>query len=757
MEGLALTLNLRKVLCIACALVIIATLITFPLPTRQGTHQLARVQSASGTASANIVVFAQIPPKYSIFDLSATEYVSANITLSSLNSASTQTVEFISSFSPYSITVEDQLQNGTFTSLPVIILTGTFGTFVGYSVNIPAGSSMVSAQIQGTQNGESFVFRQVTNVPFVVISGLGTIPETYTILVAIPHGSVISQAYTGGGLGGTGGLSVPIPQTGANYGSYVAFSVPPQAGSLVIESVWYRPVTAVIFALSAVAIALVLVDMLPVGKKKLIQFVSLLRHNRITLWLVGLTARLHLTGGGLLKQKILAQRKQLQPKNLLVLFLLLGTLMISLAALTGPDPHYKVYVIADPATANQIGNNLNALIGNVQVITPGQDYSDFDVMSSTGMFNMVVVSAYPTLATQEVSKFVLPNLGNVPLIVVDKSANSTFVSQIEALYLQKTIVVQNAASLNSSEAGKITGFIQCCAGRGTNIVSLQISNSGFESILALEAFLSFVLILLGAGFLGAKAVEPGSDSSLTHVADIVALGIFMFFFSEVIYVVTSTILRFPLSLHAVISGAETITATGIMGKVVHLPLGGGSTPRDLAAVVGLAVGALSNGWGRVFSGKSLLFLTSVGLALYFNPFVIGNYVFQGLLLFVGNVSLGPITNNLYTFKDFLYGFGGALGGNTSPVYLLSAGKIVYFAGMVPLAFINRMKKNTATMTLLVAAVLLGHGAIRVGEMTPDKTVIALLPGLFAGFAFALVLLLISRLEKYVTSSYRGST
>src|SRR5579872_7502138 len=107
-------------------------------------------------------------------------------------------------------------------------------------------------------------------------------------------------------------------------------------------------------------------------------------------------------------------------------------------------------------------------------------------------------------------------------------------------------------------------------------------------------------------------------------------------------------------------------------------------------------------------------------------------MFQGLLLFIGNTPLGTAYSSALSLKGFFYGIGSALGGSSTPVYLMSAGKMVYFAGLVPLAFIRRMGKNTATLTLLIAAVLVGDGGVRVGEMTPDKTVIAILPGLVGG-------------------------
>ena len=83
---------------------------------------------------------------------------------------------------------------------------------------------------------------------------------------------------------------------------------------------------------------------------------------------------------------------------------------------------------------------------------------------------------------------------------------------------------------------------------------------------------------------------------------------------------------------------------------------------------------------------------------------------------------------------------------------MSAGKMLFFAGLVPLVFLNRMGKKTGSLTLLVCAIMIGEGGIRIGEMTPTKTVIAVMPGLLAGFSFAFILLLIAASEKYLSRS-----
>jgi len=50
---------------------------------------------------------------------------------------------------------------------------------------------------------------------------------------------------------------------------------------------------------------------------------------------------------------------------------------------------------------------------------------------------------------------------------------------------------------------------------------------------------------------------------------------------------------------------------------------------------------------------------------------------------------------------------------------------------------------------LLSALLIGDGGVRVGEMTPEKTVIAVVPGLMVGFAFLILVLSFAAVEKYI--------
>ncbi len=719
----------------------------------------------TGKGSVSVVLEAEPSSHYSLFNLNIPENVFGTVNATSLSLRNDSVVSIISSFKVSSIKVSDTLANSTTISLPVNIQKGVFAAFIGIQFTVPASSSNFTMTIRGVQNAESFLYRQVAYIPLMTLNGLPNVTTTSTILIAVPYHSVIANAYTYGGPGGPGGFPFSLTEVGVSNGNTI-YSVPfgssaSGLNTIVMQSIYYYPASVALFIIAIIVVILSIIGFVPNVARRFNHFLLGLKMFFQTNIIRPLASVFGSLGGR--RKPSVGQgssskrffKKYFQSKNLLVLFILTGILMASLAAAAGPSPQFKVYVIADPTTATQIQNNLQSLIGNVQVVTPAQDYVDFQVMSNVGMFNMVVVSNYTSFNVGDVATSVGPGLVNVPVIVVDNTSNPALATQIRSTYSSRSVInVQNAASLNSTESREIINAVNCCARSAPNILGLQLSNNDFGVVAAAEGGLSLILVYLGWAFIAAKAVEPTTENTLTHMVLIIALGIFVFFFSEMSYVVTSTILRFPISLHAVISGATNITATSLLGVYIHVPFGGGSTPRDLAAVLGIFIGALGNGWETQFSKKSLVFFIGLGIIFYFNPFVLGQYTFQFFLLFVGNVYLGPITSNVYSFKFFLYGIGKALGGSVTSVYLLSAGKIAYFAGLVPLAFIKRMGKNTATLTLIVCAMILGHGGLRVGEMTPDKTIAAVLPGLVAGFVFGLIFLLIAALEKYLASHYR---
>jgi len=674
-----------------------------------------------------------VGPNYDFLG-SGTNNVTASIGISPLNLAQGVPIEVLTSFRA-SHFAEVINVHGANQTLVYSVSSGRFGKYFGYDSVIPANATSFTATISGTQGGSAFLWRYLSNFPVVGLTGLA-LTSVQTATMNAPSGTVLSQIYD------STGASIPLsefPPTNSSGGA-TTYAADLNAQVLVMQSSSFVPAS---IAITVVAIAMTVLaglNLFPRGRLLLAKGAGLAQ-SLLPAGSVGRALRRRAN----LKAIV---RSLFQPKKLLTIFILCALMMVAVGAVAGPDPRLKAYVMADPTSVNQIQSSLDQAHGNVFVITPAEDYSDVAQMASVGDFNVLVVSNYPALELPEVTKFVLPALSDFPLVIVDDSANASFVAQIRALTSPDSIVhVHSVDNLDANETQTLSTYMSSIT--RPNVLGLQLSNSGFKLVEIVEALLSFVLIFSGLAFLGSLASESTSQTDLAHLATIVSSGIFVFFFSEVIYVVTSALLTVPISLHAVVSGAHDITAVGLLG------FGGGSTPRLAAGVVGFVAGiALAGGIPKARVGDFAL-IAGIVLIIVASPFFLGQYAFQAMLLFgTSNFGFGNAYASSLSVKSFLYGVGGALGGDVSSTYLMSAGKILYFAGLVPFAYMKKMGRTTTAAAVLAAALLLGDGGVRVGEMTPDKTVIAILPGLVVGFVVLIPLFGLALVEKYVRGTWK---
>jgi len=631
------------------------------------------------------------------------------------------------------------IENGVNETLATSTLAGSSDT---YSVAIPQNTTSFEISVQGSESGSTFLWRYLIRVPIVLVTspglpGLDVSPPTYFM---VPSGTVVSQVYA------YGGATLPLRDAYENSSTsgHITYGTSGGTGLLVFQSSVFLPATIAITVCALAVVALAALNLFAAGRQFSDETLGKLRAG-----LNNLRGKMRLPGFG----KGFSFRKLFQPKKLLALFILCGIVMVAVGALGGPDPQIKAYVITGQSSnVASIQGQIQLAAPNAQVVTvtPSEDYSDFAVMSSVADFNVVVFSSNSPVQLNDVEPYVLPSLVNVPVVVIDNSTTSLYlINQIEAYYPASQIVFVNPASkMSPLQVSELS--TQLTANARTNVLGLNVSAADFNLIVALEAVLSMVLIFLGWAYLGSLTSESRSMSDLSHMVVVVAAGIFVFFLSESLYVATSSLLAFPLSLHAVNSGAH-ITAISLLG------FGGGSTPRLAAGFLGVLVGAVAAETGSTFRKTDFALVGGIGLILLANPLYLGKLVFQGILLFypIGSLAFGDAFTTSLTLKGFIYGVGSALGGGLNSTFVLSAGKILYFAGLVPLAYLKKMGRTTSVIALLFAALIIGDGGVRIGEMTPDKSEIAVLPGLVVGLAFAVALLALAAIEKYVRGNWRS--
>lgn len=675
----------------------------------------AQTPQPSGQVSVSTTV--KVYPVYDFYASGSGE-VDVSVNGTSLQVASNQPVELLTSFRPASVLATATV-NGTATELQVTVTSGHFGTLYAYDFTLPERSTGLSVEIVGLVGGSGFLWKYIAGIPSVQLQGW-SVPVSYSTQMLIPQGNKIAGLY--------GNYGHPLPESaiqslGVSNGD-LNYRASSDLTTLIVESDLFPPAATFVTIAGLVVVAMAAFGIFSPGKRLYSRVVSAARRTKPS----GLKFPFRL-------------RALFRPKTLLVLFFTCAIFMVALGVAGGPDPRVKAYVIASPNSVGPIQAQLAAVTGEVSVLTPAQDYTDFGTMSAVGEFTVVVVSSYPALALPPVSQYVLPSLGNVPVIIVDRTADPTFVAQISTLYGSNVISVQNASSLSSTETQQIRSVI--APEIRSNFVGLQLGISQFKAILATEGVLSFVLIFLGWAYLGSLISDASFESTLFHLVSVLAAGLFVFFFSEVVYVEVSSLLAFPLSLHAVISGARDVTAVGLLG------FGGGSTPRLAAGFVGVIVGALATEERPPINKRDLALVLGIPAMLLVDPFLLGNFAYEAVLLFASPYAIGTAYVSSLSFKGFIYSVGAALGGGNSPTYLMSAGKMLYFAGLVPLAYLRKMGKTTMAFALVVSAFIVGDGGVRVGEMTPDKTVIAAIPGLATGFAIVAVLLGVAAVEKYL--------
>lgn len=678
------------------------------------------------TNIVNVAVQVHVSPVYDVYG-SGTTVVDGVINASSLSLNRPTWVALLST-STFTAT---RSVNGT-AGIPQASYVNAEGLHeVNFTVN--ANAKSLSITFQESVAGSSFLWRYIAAVPVVEVVSPVLIVQPFTTMMSVPSGTVLSQLYTARG----GSLPSAYAAFSGGTANQSTYSLISGVGLIVMQSNLFVPASIAITSVALAVLVLAGLNFLPQGQLALTKISDLIKGLRIP----GIHRKFRL-------------RAILHSRKLLALFILCSLIMAAGAVLGGPDPRVTAYVLAAPESVSAIQSSLRPVAGNVQVITPSEDFTDFAVMSSVGQFSIVVVSNYPNASLAEVSPFILGSLGNVPVIVVNSSVDSTLRSTIETLYGSSVVPVQNVSNLTAGEQSTIAFDLEQSS--RSNILGISLGEKGFEALAASEAVLSIALVFLGFAYLGSVAADPESRRDLSHLVTVIGAGIFVFVFSEAVYVGVSSLLRFPLSLHAVASNAHGLTAIGALG------FGGGSTPRLAAGFLGALVGLVGTEGGLSLRKSDFALVSATLILIVANPFSIGQFAFQALLGFIPLVSVGPGATQLgaayissLSLKEFILGVGSALGGSITPTYLLSAGKTLFFASLVPLAYLKKLGRTTTAIAVLAVALIAGDGGVRVGEMTPDKTVIAILPGLAVGFAFAAVLLGLGVVEKHVRGNWRS--
>ncbi|MFX0212372.1 MAG: hypothetical protein ACFFDT_40740, partial [Candidatus Hodarchaeota archaeon] len=278
---------------------------------------------------------------------------------------------------------------------------------------------------------------------------------------------------------------------------------------------------------------------------------------------------------------------KLDSSRLLTIYILFALLMVSLSFSAGPDPRLKVYVLSSTSENASVISDFVSSEVNGFSITVFDEMSEFELLADLGVFQAVIVGDFFPPTRKVVETYIYPGLDVVPqIVVVEDYAFSEFLSELQARYFKKTIVVNDLVSLR-----QVLRDIP----KRTNALGLQVGSDTYKSVSGLVGFSSLLLPFFGLAFLSCKLIEVGRKPLVSGFVEAIAFSVLVFFFTQAIYIACSVLLAMPLGLH---TSSPKVTAIGFMG------FGGGTRPRMFAGLAGFLFGALISLKGGVKLDKT---------------------------------------------------------------------------------------------------------------------------------------------------------
>ena len=203
------------------------------------------------------------------------------------------------------------------------------------------------------RSGESILGRYATLLPSVTVHSPFFLVYSYNALA--PKGSIISQTYGGYSAseieGATQEPNPPPTTVGAPPGEML-YVIPLYVSTLVFQPSWFEAASLVLIAFATILIALTAIGLFERGRAIRNNLFDRMTKLARMIWLP--IARIF----GVLSRAPGTRRTGsiLNSKNLLVLFLACGIIMITLAALSGPDTDVQSlrYRFADRAIPDSI-------------------------------------------------------------------------------------------------------------------------------------------------------------------------------------------------------------------------------------------------------------------------------------------------------------------------------------------------------------------------------------------------------------------
>jgi hypothetical protein len=680
------------------------------------TNESTQRQFSGDIFSVEVLVF--LAEHYELWDLNIHNEVIVNVTLNLAEPSTTSYAIYVPTW--FSLTKVSNLPPGAnytygFWGVPPIgILT----------VYIPASVSYLSVKLEGYSSGFSVLWRNTAEVfLWNITSSLVEAPSasSYRLVLVPPVSSRVLRIYS---------HTYPYLRyeditVGGQRRIIVSLRRPLLSPIVILNEPEAWETNAIVVMFSAIFLVFAVPYILKFKKdsstlSKLKGTLRKFSPSKLIAMLVGVLKRFY--------HVIL----RFDSSKLLHAYVLCALLMISLSFAVGPDPRLKVYVLSStPQNAKIISDFVNA--EGAVPITIFDEMGEFVLLSDLGAFSAVVVGNFFPPTEHLVKKYIYPALDVIPqIIIVREYAYDGFASELNRRYTDKTVTVNDLNDL-ASELGK--------AKKRENVLGLNIAPDLYKKISSFVGLCSFVLVFIGFAFLASKLIETGKKPKIGGIPEGIAFAFLVFFFTQMVYIVCSVLLAMPLGLH---TSSPKVTAIGFMG------FGGGSRPRMLAGLVGFLFGAyISLKEGPKLNRVGLAAFLVILLFVLVDPLTQGIIFYEFILLYI----IGPTFETAFTawtyVREFLALVGVAFGGWVTPVYAISTGIILYYAGVIPITLFSKLERSTATASLLICAFWVASGGIRVADMMPWKSVASSMPGIMVGLFVSALFWLISFAEKTI--------
>jgi hypothetical protein len=591
---------------------------------------------------------------------------------------------------------------------PILVPLG-YGSDVVLIFDFEDGLTSLEIKVWGSVKGLSLLWRNLVDIQLFTPTFSHVIPTSYKIQVEVPNTLEVSS------------ITSPYIQTlkpreamGENSRIYT-LPIPVSISVYYRPSYWLSLAIAMFFIIvCSAALSLYLIGKMP---PSLVTIVSRKIGDMMNI-----------------------MRSRLNAQRLFTLYMLCSILMVSLSLVTGPDPRIKIYAVATPYQASILEKDLTDIMGPVQVIAPQDTVGEFESMANLGIIKAVFISYYPKPILDRVVQYTLEAMNRVGLIVVDEyAADPQLTNNLRLRFGEKVFFVQG---FDKASLVKISGILRRL--KAENPFGLELQIGLFKAAAATIAILSILMVFFGLSFLSSRLIDAGRSKGFGALPEAIMLPVFIFYFTQAVYMASSVLLAMPIGLHAVSSGSMEITAVGLLG------FGGGSKPRAISGILGFLIGALIATKSKSELDRWGLFLFIVlTVLLIIDPFAGGEIFYDALLYFFSSPRSDIMRTSIFYVKNIFGSMGMLFGGWITDIYGVSTGEILFYASALPMFLFPILKRSTSTLLLLICCLAAGSGFIRTAEMTPYKTVASLIPGLATGIAIAAIFTAVSLVETFI--------